>query len=493
MVGQFTSNLNLYLVNMMKSSLMNSLKPKMTLFFYLAVTALFMLMTGFRLFAEGMFVDGVTYAAISRNLANGLGSFWEPHFSATLDTQFHGHPPLGLSLQSLAFRVFGDSLLVERFYSLAAFLLTGYLIVLIWNEMTGEKKSGWIPLFFWILFPNVSWAAASNLLDNTLGIFTSLSILFVLKSFPRKNPVYLIIAGLSLFAGLLTKGPFALFPWVVPFLWEFTQPAFSIKKAISRTLILVFSTLIPLVILITWSVEARESLHAYWMYQVVNSLDGVRTVSSRFYILGHLISGLILPVSTAGIIAWIFRHHIDKEKIRKYCRPAIILILIGLCGVLPVMISMKQRSFYILDTLPLFALMIGLPVWATLQNLLTLLNSRQPGARLFRYATLVILAVSLVLPPVFAQHYGRDQEKLAMIHDFSAIIPKGSTIRINPLLFTDWSLHSYFMRHSGISLDPSENPSACFYLVSDTELPGDSILAHWTRIRQKNGYSLFKK
>jgi hypothetical protein len=157
------------------------------------------------------------------------------------------------------------------------------------------------------------------------------------------------------------------------------------------------------------------------------------------------------------------------------------------------MISMKQRSFYILDTLPLFALMIGLPVWAILQNRLALLNSGQRGARLFRYATLVILAVSLVLPPVFAQHYGRDQEELAMIHDFSAIIPKGSTIRINPLLFTDWSLHSYFMRHSGISLDPSENPSACFYLVSDTELPGDSIPAHWIRIRQKNGYALFKK
>jgi len=108
-------NLILYLVNLMRSNLMNSLKPNITLFFYLAIAALFMLMTGFRLFAEGMFVDGVTYAAISRNLANGLGSFWEPHFSATLDTQFHGHPPLALGMQSLAFRVFGDSLLVERF------------------------------------------------------------------------------------------------------------------------------------------------------------------------------------------------------------------------------------------------------------------------------------------------------------------------------------------------------------------------------------------
>jgi len=465
----------------------------MILFFYIAVAALFMLMTGFRLFAEGMFVDGVTYASISRNLANGLGSFWEPHLSATLYPQFHEHPPLALGLQGLAFRMFGDSPLVERFYSLAAFLITGYLIVLIWEEVTGEKKSGWIPLLFWILFPLVSWAAASNLLDNTLGIFTTLAILFVLKSSSQKNSVYLVIAGFSLFAGLLTKGPFALFPWILPFLWEFTLPAFIPKKVITRTLILVFSTLIPLIILITFSIDARESLHAYWINQVVDSLAGMKTVPSRFYILGTLLSQLILPVLTACAIALIFRHPINKEKFRKYIKPSILFMLIGLCGVLPIMISMKQRSFYILVALPMFALMIALLVWALMQDLLIRLNSRQPGAGVFRYATAMIFVVSLIIPPVLAQYSRRDQKELAMIHDFSLVIPKGSTIHINPLLFTDWSLHSYFARHSGISLDPSENPSACFYLVKDTELPRDSIPAHWSRIRQKNGFVLFKK
>jgi len=32
------------------------------------------------LIAEGMFIDGLIYSAISRNLANDLGSFWNPHF-----------------------------------------------------------------------------------------------------------------------------------------------------------------------------------------------------------------------------------------------------------------------------------------------------------------------------------------------------------------------------------------------------------------------------
>lgn len=46
-----------------------------------------------------MFVDGVTYAAIARNLAQGNGSFWSPFYTATLYPQFFEHPPLGFALQ----------------------------------------------------------------------------------------------------------------------------------------------------------------------------------------------------------------------------------------------------------------------------------------------------------------------------------------------------------------------------------------------------------
>ena len=57
-----------------------------------------------RLAQRGMFVDGVTYAAIARNLAEGRGTFWSPHYTATLYSIFHEHPPLGLWLESLWFR-----------------------------------------------------------------------------------------------------------------------------------------------------------------------------------------------------------------------------------------------------------------------------------------------------------------------------------------------------------------------------------------------------
>jgi 4-amino-4-deoxy-L-arabinose transferase-like glycosyltransferase len=465
----------------------------MTLFLYIAVGALFILLTVFRLFAEGMFVDGVTYAAISRNLADGLGSFWQPHLSATLYPQFHEHPPLAFGMEGMAYRVFGDSLMIERFYSIFTFFITGYLIVLIWKVVTGNKKTGWLPLLIWILFPLVTWAAASNLLDNTLSIFTTLSILLILKGSSRNNPLFLMLAGLSLFAGLLTKGPFALFPWVLPALWEYKQLGYRIKKSISNTLILVSSTLLPLIILFLMSSEALDSLRTYWNTQVVASLDSVKTVTSRFYILSVWLLQLIIPLIFAGICGVIFRKHLKKDLIQKISRPSGLLLIFGLCGVIPIMISMKQSSFYILSSLPVFALAIALPISTFLTDPLDKLQSNPRFIKIFKPAAIFLLAVSIAIPILFAPFKHRDHKELVMIHEFSAIIPAGTTIRIPQSIFTDWSLQSYFARLCRISLDPSDNPAANFYLSLENEPQNSTIPADWIPIRRSNGFVLFKK
>ena len=70
-----------------------------------------------RLAHRGMFLDGITYASIARNLAEGRGRFWEPFYTATIYPAFHEHPPLAFWLQSLWFRALGDHLFVERAYS----------------------------------------------------------------------------------------------------------------------------------------------------------------------------------------------------------------------------------------------------------------------------------------------------------------------------------------------------------------------------------------
>ena len=68
-----------------------------------------MLFIGPNLISEGMFIDGVTYASISKNLANGLGDFWHLHYTQTLYNQFFEHPPLAFGMQASFFKLFGEN------------------------------------------------------------------------------------------------------------------------------------------------------------------------------------------------------------------------------------------------------------------------------------------------------------------------------------------------------------------------------------------------
>ena len=52
--------------------------------FYLLVVCLFLLVMLPSLLSDGMFMDGLLYAAIAKNLAHGLGTFWSPHLSGGL-------------------------------------------------------------------------------------------------------------------------------------------------------------------------------------------------------------------------------------------------------------------------------------------------------------------------------------------------------------------------------------------------------------------------
>src|SRR6185295_8024069 len=117
-----------------------------------------------RLVHRGMFLDGVTYAAIARNLAEGRGRFWEPFYTATIYPAFHEHPPLAFWLQSLWFRVLGDHWYVERLYCLAAAMLIAALIAVTWRAIYadaaaeyGERRDQeWLPIALWMVVPVAS-------------------------------------------------------------------------------------------------------------------------------------------------------------------------------------------------------------------------------------------------------------------------------------------------------------------------------------------------
>ena len=131
-----------------------------------------LLLMGPRLVQHGMFVDGLTYVSIARNMAEGLGNFWQPFYSEALYEQFYEHPPLALWLESLLFRLFGDHFWVERLYCTLAIAGTILLIRQLWRQLFSTEVAfiRWWPFaaLLWVLNEDVYLSYPGNMLEFIL-------------------------------------------------------------------------------------------------------------------------------------------------------------------------------------------------------------------------------------------------------------------------------------------------------------------------------------
>ena len=424
--------------------------------FYIIVLGLFLGVCAPSLWSDGMFMDGLYYATISRNLAEGLGSFWQLYFTETSYPIFYEHPPLAIGLQSIFFQIFGDSIYVERFYSLITFIITGVVIHLIWKKISTKelKDLSWIPLFFWIIIPLNSWACSNNILENTMNIFVSLSVLFSLKSLDHCRVKNILFAGICLSLAFLSKGFVGLFPLSIFFCYFLVFKEMKIKEMLSRTALLLLFVLMPFVMLYIFQPIAIDSLSYYIYKQVYGSIQNIPSlekftpVESRLFIVKKLIMEFLLPLLFC-LIAFFFRKK-KSIKINKNERNwMLFFVLFGLAGVVPIMISIKQSGFYILTTFPLFCIACGLFV-APLFTKLSINKSK------LYLLSIIILMSSITLSVKQIGVIGRNKEMLEDIHSILKIIPKKTIISIDENMRRNHSLRAYFARYTNISLTNKE-------------------------------------
>jgi 4-amino-4-deoxy-L-arabinose transferase-like glycosyltransferase len=468
------------------------LKISPALQFYLFVTGIFLIIVSPNLLSDGMFMDGLIYSTIAHNLSNGIGSFWNPHFTATCMTEFHEQPPLAFGIQSIFFTLFGDSRFVDKLYSFLTFVLAGYIILKIWTIF--KYRHGWVPLLFWLLTPLVNWACCNNILENTLSVFTSLSVLFYLKSQNNKNYFFVFLSGLMLALGFLTKGFVAFFPWTFPFLLWLLLRQNSFRKMAADSIGVFVFTIVPLVFLVILYPEAELSLHKYIDTQVISSLKNVATFDSRFFIIKRLFSELIPAVSLIVLFVFLgWRKKFSNNLLKGNARKALVFVLLGLTAVLPIMISTKQRGFYLLPALPFFAIGISILLSPLIDFLFNSLNSQSKGFLFFKWTARGFFLIGIILSVYFSDQFGRDRNKIKDTYKILSVLPEGIIINIYPNISQDWSLHGYFGRYKNVSLDPNSDNKREYLLTlkddySDTINQGYKIIE-----LQTTDYKLFKK
>ena len=290
---------------------MTSQHHRQHLAFYALVAGAFAVLTIPRMAQTGMFLDGVIYAAIARNLSEGIGTFWFPSYTSILPV-FHDHPPLAFGLQALAFAIVGDHVAVERVYSILMGGLVALLMVLIWRSTVRDSAYDWLPVVFWLVPAGVTWSVVNNMLENTQAVFTTLAVLAFVRSLDSARASYgwAYVAGLSVLGAVLTKGPVGLFPLAAPVILALVMRHHTVQAL--RSGAVMFGALVVGAALVIWPPVAT------WPPSCAVEL--LRSTSRRIRNWRQRAVGR--PVDLVGATSWGRGHRADG------CAPCVALALV---------------------------------------------------------------------------------------------------------------------------------------------------------------------
>lgn len=420
-----------------------------------------------------MFMDGVIYATVARNLSLGLGDWWHLHLTNYLSPQYFDQPPLTIWITSFFFHLFGESMYTERIYSFTTALINLLLIKIVWQKINHNnenyKAHWWLPVLLWIIPPACFWSYTNNLQENTMSIFILLSVYFIFDFFQRKQNrlIPIILMSLCIFLSAMCKGIQGTFPLIGLLAYSLTTNRSTLTVAVEYTFIL-------LLILgffgfgLYYYSPARDYFIGYFQTRIVNTFTNPNsaTTDNRFYLLYRLLMEEIIPITLSIIVLIssrkIFSHSSKSAENKK---STFFFLTIALAGTLPLLITTEQRRFYLVPTYPFYALAISFLI---IENILCLVEHTKTKhlGKWINNASIGLLSVVALMTILNFGTAKRDKEMLGDIYKVGAIIPKNSEISIESNLYKVWILHLYFQRYYGISLDPNENRISHRYLLS---------------------------
>ena len=206
---------------------------------------------------------------------------------------------------------------------------------------------------------------------------------------------------------------------------------------------------------------ARASLTEYVNQQVMAALAGEREVSgSSLTIVKALLQGVVLPMLAAGMLAvaaagrFVAPSHDARSR-------AIVFLMVGLAGTLPILASAKQAGHYLVPAVPLFTVATALALGPTARAAMRRLGSQRLRTTMNIATGLVVLGTAAAS---LAPGLGRDRARLADLDALAAAVPHDQTIGLCPESNNDWGLHAWFERQFRVSLDAADSARRDWFL-----------------------------
>ena len=424
------------------------------------VLTFYCLLLGYKLLRLGQHGDGVEYASVARNLADGVGTFWKPYLDDYLHPVFHEHPPFVFWFQSLFFRMFGNGPYLEAFYGFFMGLLILGCTGLFWQRIRRDfqyqfpEVGSWWPMMLVVPLPIFTYMLQVNRIVNTWTLLAAIATyLAYLSSVKSKNAIFFsALTGGAIYLGFIAKGPVAFFPFVVPLLAWLTLKS-NFLRALTATLESLIIFLIILQATFYFYPESVAFWKGFWQAQIVDSLNGTRGSSRpRWYLLERWISEMIVPFLIAGAFMLAFK--VSVRKLR-FGRQALFFLLTALASSVPFLISTRQHGRYIMHSYPFFILCLAFVtenIAVQIESVLTKKNAMRLGVCSISGIFLIAAFSSMLYRK---DHVARPRPFYADIYLQKITLPERITISACPedIIFRDW-LFADMQRFYRNSLSP---------------------------------------
>lgn len=424
-----------------------------------------------------MFMDAMLYTSVSHNLAQGIGSFWFPQFSlhnvAGLPS-FHEQPPLVFGMQAVFFQLVGDNMYIERLYTFLTMCITAWLMVQLWKSVFRNhaplQRLGWLPLILWISIPVCFWSYSNNMHENTMGIFTLASVLLAYKAFQKeKFPwVLLVASGIAVFLATFSKGIPGFFPITAPFLYWLATRKINFAKVVQYTLVI---TLVPILIygLLFLFPESRESLSVYFFKRALHRINDLPTVDSRFYIFWRIFMEILPQVAVVLVFLLIRKIRKQKISLNENGSEIIFFLLLGFAASAPLMLTLVQKGFYFVPSLPFFAVGLAMIIAPFVSEGIE--NMSMKFNRIAFVVASVLLVSSIVFTVTQKGKFSRNKDLLQDIYLIGTVAPHYSAISVPGALWNNWDMQCSLMRYYNISFDPGFAQPYCVIEKNTVEIP----------------------
>jgi 4-amino-4-deoxy-L-arabinose transferase-like glycosyltransferase len=457
----------------------NSMQQKSTIFFWLFALTIFQVLIATPLFMDGMFCDALLYTSASHNLAQGMGTFWFPFLSPQTSNgicTFHEQPPLLIFIESIFYKIFGLGIYTERIYVLCCFVFTAFLMYKIWQLVQDKfiAKSSYLPITLFIICPTVFWSYTNAIQEVGMGVFTTWAVYLLLKNLLQNSHNWwrYCAAGLLIVAASMSKGVPGLFPLAVPFVFWLVYRNVSFIKMLGTSFYLLLVNIICYFFFIFSSNEACNSLHIYFFEKLLARVNNAPTVTNRFDVFLKLGQDVLPWIAIIFLVFLLLK----KQKIALINKPQkqniLLLLVIGLCGVLPLSLTKVQRDFYYLPALPILALSAAL----FLQNALHYILNK------FRFhkqtTSIVLVSILFTCSSIYLiNNIGKPKRDHTTLHDLYAIkkaVPTFSEFSVRQPLWDNWGLHQYYIRYLNINFNIKDSNLKYFLIYKNETPPSDT-------------------